>query len=73
MICKQLIDEGEMRNSLDKKSGRELSVPLMYSISKSNILNIACQRAKICLETKFLTSFKRISFADLQSTRIKNF
>jgi len=48
-------------------------VPLRYSISKSKTLKIACHLAKICFDAKFLTSFCKISFADLQSTRIKNF
>ncbi|CAN7066122.1 unnamed protein product [Brassica oleracea var. botrytis] len=35
--------------------------------------NIACHLAKICLDTRFFTSFCNISFAYLQSTLSKNF
>ena len=61
------------RNSLVKKSGRELSEPFINSISKSKADKIACHQANICLETKFWTSFCKTSFADLQSIRIRNF
>ena len=45
----------------------------MNSISNSNTDKIACQRAKICFETMFWTSFCKTSFADLQSIRKRNF
>ena len=61
------------KNSVVRKSGRELSTPLIYSISKSNDDKIACQRANICLETKFWTSFCKTSLADLQSIFKRNF
>ena len=41
------------RNSRVKKSGIELDSPLIYSISKSKTLKIACYLAKLCLETRF--------------------
>jgi len=61
------------RNSLVRKSGRELFTPLIDSISKSKADKIACHLAKICFETRFWTSFCKISFADLQSIRKRNF
>ena len=41
------------KNSLIRKSGKELFSPLINSISKSNEETIACHLIKICLETKF--------------------
>ncbi|KAK2370425.1 hypothetical protein QL285_083476 [Trifolium repens] len=61
------------KNSLVRKSGREFFSPLICSISKSKHDNKACHLAKICLETKFLTSFCKTSFAALQSDLNKNF
>ena len=61
------------RNSRDKKSRREFESPLINSISKSKTDKIACHLAKIYFETIFWTSFWRISFALLHSTRRRNF
>ena len=61
------------KNSLVRKSGSELLSPLINSISKSKADKIAYHLAKICLETRFLTSICKISFADLQSMRRRNF
>ena len=61
------------RNSRERKSGKELFSPLINSISKSKLLNKACHLAKICFETKFLTSFSKTLFAALQSILSKNF
>ena len=41
------------KNSLVKTFGREFSFPLINSISKSNILKIACHLAKISLDAIF--------------------
>ena len=61
------------KNSLVRKSGSELFSPLINLISKSNADKIACHLANICFETRFSTSFCRISLADLQSIRKRNF
>ena len=47
--------------------------PLIYSISKSKTLKIACHLAKICLEAIFSTSFSITYLALLQSIRSKIF
>ena len=61
------------RNSRVRKLGIELVSPLIYSISNSKTLKIAYHLAKLCLETRFWTSFCKTSLELLQSTRIKNF
>ena len=61
------------KNSRVRKSRIELVSPLIYSISKSKTLKIACHRAKLCLETRFWTSFYKTSLALLQLTLIKKF
>ena len=61
------------RNSQVRKSRIELVSPLICSISKSKTLKIAYHLAKLCLETRFWTSFCRTSLVLLQSTWIKNF
>jgi len=61
------------RNSLVRKSRRELFFPLINSMSKSKAERIACHLANIYFETRFLTSFCKISFANLQYIRSKNF
>jgi hypothetical protein len=60
------------KNSRVRKSGMELLIPLMYSISKSKTLKIACHLANICFEAIFSTSFFKTYFADLQSILNKN-
>ena len=58
------------KNSLVRKSGKELEEHLIKSILKFKTLKIACHLEKICLEARFLTSFYKISFVDLQSIQI---
>ena len=60
------------KNSRDKKSGEELSLPFINSILKSKLLSKACHLAKICFEIIFLISFSKIGFADWQSILNKN-
>ena len=60
------------RNLRVRKPGIKLVSPLIYSMSKSKTLKIACHLAKLCLETRFWTSFYK-TLALLQSTQIKNF
>jgi hypothetical protein len=63
----------DCKNSQVRKSGIKFSNPLIYSISKSKALKIACHLAKICFDAMFSTSFFRIYFADLQSILRRNF
>src|ERR1044072_9602174 len=60
------------KNSLVRKSGKGLFSPLIWTISNSKHDNNACHLAKICLETRFSTSFFKTLGAALQSVLIKN-
>ena len=61
------------RNSWVRKSGIDFLEPLIYSMSKSKTVKIACHLAKICFEAMFSTSFTITYLALLQSICNKNF
>lgn len=61
------------KNSQVRKSGRIFVEPFINSISNSKTESKAYQRAKICFEAKFFTSFWSISLANLQSMGKRNF